>query len=336
MKIKKAISLFIIFLFLYFLVIETEVAVKSAKDALFLCVNAIIPTLFPFFVVSGLLQNLGFISLFGKLLAPVSRILFKTSGKGAVVFLLGVLCGYPTGAKVIADMCKNNALTKKEGARLLSFCNNSGPLFVIGAVGCVMMGSHHLGVILYVIHVLSAVLVGVLLRNRADWKAEKKVDEICTLTFSEAVTKSVENAVLSTLSVCGYVVVFSLLCAFFSNDYITPLLEVTTGVNNLVTSGMDSRALLIFTSGAISFGGICVLFQVMSATSGTGISLKQYIFGKIMQGVISMLITTVYVYLFNIQPVFAQRTYVNFTSYLPVVLFLLCALIPLVRLTKKC
>ena len=137
-------------------------SMEAAKSALVLCAQTVIPSLFPFFVISSFMVNTGFVSCAGKIAAPISRRLFKVSGSGAVVFVMGILCGYPTGAKMVSELYENKEISRNEAMRLLPFCNNSGPLFVIGAVGAGMLGSTRLGVTLYAVHVVfTAVLTGI-------------------------------------------------------------------------------------------------------------------------------------------------------------------------------
>ena len=320
---------------LVFLIKETGIVVNSVISALSLCVSAVIPTLFPFFVISGLLVNLGFVTVLGKIFSPVSRVLFKTSGKGAVVFIIGILCGYPTGAKVIADMHKEKSLDKRECERLLAFCNNSGPLFLIGAVGTAMLKNYALGVVLYVIHFLSAVLTGVLFRNFANKKPLDCRNEICICSISDAITKSIENAVKTILNVCGYVVFFAILCAMVKNVFVISLLEVTTGAKTLITQGLSKEITIILLSGIIGFGGICVMLQVQSAVNGTGISLKLYVLGKLIQALFSMIMAFLYVSLFEIEPVFAVLNALDSLSNIPVVIFVSGVFFSLFCLTKK-
>ncbi len=335
MRLKKILSFFVIALVLLFLIIKTDIATCTVIDALKLCVSAVIPTLFPFFVISGFLVNSGIVSAIGNILAPVSNFLFKTSGKGAVVFIIGIICGYPTGAKVIAEMYRNNNLDKKECERLLAFCNNSGPLFVIGAVGSAMLNNKSYGVILYIIHVASAILTGVFFRAFADKSDFVKRNDIVVSTIGGAVSKSIEQAVKSIFNVCGYVVFFALLSAMSKSIFITSFLEVTIGVKNIITLGLNTKAMLVLLSGILGFGGICVYFQVQSAVADTGLSTKMYLSGKALQSLIAMLISVIYINFFDTAIVFASFDKPLDTNYLWFAILLVCLLFTVSRLTKK-
>lgn len=335
MKIKRFFCFSGLILLLVYLILKTENATIASREGLILCGKTIVPTLFPFFVISGLMLNFGFVAVLGKVFSPISRFLFKTSGKGAVVFLIGILCGYPTGAKVIAQMCADNTISKSEGERLLAFCNNSGPLFVIGAVGNMMLNNHRLGVILYVLHVISAVLTGVFLRFFSKENAIKSQETFVAKTIGEAVSKSVESAVYATLSVCGYVVFFSVLCAVVRHPFLVSILEVTTGAKKLIELGLNTETTLILLSGMIGFGGICIALQVQSAVKEAGLSLKTYIFGKLVQSQIAMALTFLYLKLSRATFVFAPQSFVTEEHIYSVVIFFFGVMLMLGRLTRK-
>lgn len=342
MKQTKTPVFIVILLFTAGLLIKTETITKAVGEGLGLCVSAVIPALFPFFVVSGLMINTGMVSLFGKFLSPISSKLFKTSGKGAVVFVIGLLCGYPTGAKVVAELYREGSIQKEEATRLLAFCNNSGPLFVIGTVGAVMLGNTLVGVTLYVIHAISAVICGLILGLFSKKENTFQKEEIIAETLGEAIAKSVERAVVSILNVCGYVVFFacvtSLIKPYISDCFLLSLIEVTAGAKGIVASGLPSQSILVLLSGAIGFGGLCVLFQVQGAVASAGLSVKTYFFGKALQMLVSMVLMKAYLVLNRDVAVFGNLSKLRENFNAPYVLlfaFLMCGIFTIRRLTKK-
>ena len=339
MKIKKLLLFLLIGFVLFFLIIDTKNATFAAINSLILCARNVIPTLFPFFVISGLLVNTGIVAILAKILSPVSNILFKTSGNGAVVFLMGIICGYPTGAKVVSELYCEGSIEKNEGERLLAFCNNSGPLFVIGAVGEMMLGNHKTGVILYIIHVISAILTGVIFGLFSKREIINQKNEFKTYTLGEAMSKSIESAVKSILNVCGYVVFFGVLSSLTENLFINSLLEVTNGAKKLSESGLNTEIMLILISFVIGFGGICVLLQVQSAVSSAGLSVKLYTMGKIIQAILSAVITKIYLLTVKDIPVFSPNPIPQRVAfdmwYIVLFLFLISLILMMHRLTKK-
>ena len=114
------------------LLLLPEEGAQAARDALALCAQTVVPSLFPFFVLSALLTSGSASALFASLLSPLMRPLFSLSGAGASALALGLCGGYPVGARTAAALVENGSLPREEGERLLAFCNNAGPGFLLG------------------------------------------------------------------------------------------------------------------------------------------------------------------------------------------------------------
>ena len=132
----------------------------SVAEALALCARSVVPSLFPFLVASSALLALGFGELAAPWLAGLMEPLFRVPGAGSAALVLGLVGGYPIGAKTAADLYRENLVSREEAERLLAFCNNSNPVFLISVLGVGVFGSVRAGVWLWLIHVLSALLSG--------------------------------------------------------------------------------------------------------------------------------------------------------------------------------
>lgn len=150
--------------FVLCLLLFSKTAVSAAARGLRLWFDIVFPSLFPFFVASEILKSSGFSKTAGILLEPVMRPLFNVSGSGSLALLMGVAGGYPAGAKITCDLLKAENISKTEAERLLAFTNNSGPLFITGAVATGMYGSPDLGFFLLACHILACLTVGILFR----------------------------------------------------------------------------------------------------------------------------------------------------------------------------
>jgi sporulation integral membrane protein YlbJ len=214
--------------FVLLLVLFSETAVKSASNGLNLWFNVVFPSLFPFFVASEILNKTGFIKSIGILLEPIMRPVFNVPGCGSFAFAMGITSGYPVGAKLTASMRKEKLLSKTEAERLLSFTNNSGPLFVVGAVAVGMFKMPGLGLFLLTCHILASITVGVIFRF---YKAKKTVTKVMhneklikrfkkelsrniksqKLNPGEVLGDAVKNSVNVLLAVGGFIVLFSVI-----------------------------------------------------------------------------------------------------------------------------
>ncbi len=291
------------------MLLHSEDSIEAVKGSLIICYKTLIPSLFPFFVLSGLLINSGFVQILGSVLNRIIRPLFRVSGSGAIVFLIGIISGYPMGAKMVADLYKKKIISKTESKRLLPFCNNSGPLFVIAAVGTGMLGSTKSGIFLYCIHILSALLVGLIFRFYEDENKEllnvNYRGNNNDIPLGKIFTECVSNSVNSVLLICGFVALFSsfsqcikpLIEICVKNEYISllinGLLEVTMGANKVAKSGIELEQGLVLMSFLIGFGGLCVHLQVLGIISDTDLGIKTYLSGKLMHSIISAIITQI-------------------------------------------
>ena len=155
-----------------------DVGAQAARDALALCAQTVIPSLFPFFVLSSLLVSCGAADTLSHLLSPLMRPLFGLSGTGAAALGLGLCGGYPVGARTAAKLVESGALSREEGERLLAFCNNAGPGFLLGICGGAVFSSPRAGAALYLIHTASALFTGML---RSE---ERRVGKECRSRWS--------------------------------------------------------------------------------------------------------------------------------------------------------
>ncbi len=291
----------------------------AVREGLTLCGNVIIPSLFPFFILSSLVISLGFAGYLGRLMEPVMYALFHVPGSCAAALALGFIGGYPVGARTALTLYQSGSCTKDECERLLSFCNNSGPAFILGVVGAGVFADSRVGVLLCLIHALASVCVGLVFRSYR-WKkgrgGRRATLPITAQRFSAAFTGSVQGAVTSTLSICAFVLCFTViirLCflsgilpalarllgrAFaplgFSEEWaqrlLTGVLELSSGVSTLTGEGtLTGRASMA--AFLLGWAGVSVHCQVLSFLGESGLSTRTYIAGKLLHGVFSALLT---------------------------------------------
>lgn len=294
-----------------FLVINPTSAMTAVEDALRLCVRVVIPSLFPFFVCSRLLVGLGAGRVFSRLLSKGMRPLFGVPGSGALALVLGVFSGYPIGAATVVGLYEEGSCTKTEGERLLAFCNNAGPLFVMGSVGVGMLHNRNLGIMLYLIHLVSALLTGILFRNYG--RNEKPRAALPPGGKQKAnpaalVTAAVVDGVNSIFKVCGFVVFFSVLSSAlpWRSPFLYGILEMTGGVKALLDSGGSIGQMLPVVSFFLALSGASILLQTIGIVFPSGLSVKPYLFGKMVQAIIALLLTFVVCSVFPLsRPAFA-------------------------------
>lgn len=133
-SLKSMILPVIFVLFTIGLILFSNSNLIAAKNGLKLWANNVVPTLFPFFIATNLLSHTNVIYYISKAFNKIMKPLFNVPGESAYAFIIGLISGYPIGAKIVTDLRNSNLCSKDEGERMLCFTNNSGPLFIIGTV----------------------------------------------------------------------------------------------------------------------------------------------------------------------------------------------------------
>ena len=291
-------------------------AIEGAKEGLSLCFNVIVPSLFPFFVLSSLVVDLGLASYLGRALEGLMRPLFRVSGSCAAAVALGFIGGYPVGARTALQLYEQGLCSKTEAEHLLAFCNNSGPAFILGVVGAGIFGDSRVGLLLYLTHALASLLVGLLFRfygGGRDRRARgQRPKPIRTVTLPAAFTGAVARALQSTLGICAFVVFFAvvlrLLSAYgvlsalaqllslagFEGEWarrlVAGLLELSSGVASL-RGGAQLAGRVSMAAFMLGWAGLSVHCQVLSFLVDSGLSARVYLAGKMCHGLIAAALT---------------------------------------------
>ena len=311
-KVRDALAVLALMIATAALVAAPSEAIAGAKDGLALCFNVIVPSLFPFFVLSSLVVDLGLAAYLGRAMEGLMRPLFRVSGSCAAAVALGFIGGYPVGARTALQLYEQGLCSKPEAERILAFCNNSGPAFILGVVGAGIFGDSRVGLLLYLTHALASLMVGLLFRfyggRERKPAAVSRPKPIRTVTFPAAFTGAVSRALQSTLNICAFVVFFAvvlrLLSAFgvlsavasllslagleaeWARRLVAGLLELSSGVASLQGgTGLTGRVSLA--AFMLGWAGLSVHCQVLSFLMDSGLSARVYLAGKLCHGLIA-------------------------------------------------
>ncbi|MFR3079302.1 MAG: nucleoside recognition domain-containing protein [Intestinimonas butyriciproducens] len=311
------------------LMLYPQDSMSAAREGLMLCYNVIIPSLFPFFVLSALVVDLGLAGYIGRALEGFMRPLFNVPGACASAFVLGFVGGYPVGARTALSLYQKGMCTKTEAERLLSFCNNSGQAFILGVVGAGVFTSSRVGVLLYLAHAAASICVGLFFRfyRRGKKGREARVSpKFEAERFTTAFTGAVKNSFLSTLNICAFVVFFTVVIRLLFLSGALPALARLLGVllsplgftqewaERLLTGAIELSSGVWTLSGAggmagrmsmaafmLGWAGLSVHCQVLSFLGGSGLSVRTYIAGKFLHGGLAALFTALLVRLFPLK-----------------------------------
>ena len=275
------------------LILDPRTALQGTSEGIALCLQTVIPSLFPFLLLSYILTA-SLSATAPKFLKPLGKWL-GISTEAVPIYLIGLVGGYPAGAQAVSVQYSSGALSAAEARRMVVFCNNAGPAFFFG-IGAVVFGQASLALLLWVIQILSSLCCARCLGRQTD--REQTDFAPIAITRPEFMKKTVENMAM----ICAWVVIFRILLAFLQHWFLWMLpigvqvglcgvLEMTNGCCQLTDLPLLGQRLLFF-SAFSAFGGFCILLQTFCITANSHIPIKMYLPGKLLQLSFSILMAT--------------------------------------------
>ncbi|MCI9356103.1 MAG: sporulation protein [Lachnospiraceae bacterium] len=305
-KAKNILTLGIALLLVYMFA-HPQKALHASQQGLLLWFHTLLPTLLPFMILSNLVIRLGTAEKLLSPFAPLFRTLFGLSPAGTYVYLLGLLCGYPMGAKLTADLYKEKRIPKSEAMYLLTFSNNPSPAFLSSYVllQCLCMPQYTLASfgILYASNYITCLFFRRRYRT-APSQIDHKRKEISPLPpAGKLLDISIMNAFETITRLGGFIILFSVLSAAL-NQYLalgnaTPfflgIFEISTGLPAIAASPLSAQARYILSMGCTSLGGLCVLAQTNTVIRSFGLPLLPYVEGKLLNASLALLFSLLFI-----------------------------------------
>jgi len=289
------IHIVILIIIIGFCLLRFPAVVSSGiTNGLYLCSGVIIPSLFPFMVLSSFLVKSGFCTKFGFLFEPFTRLLFKLPGCAAGVIFMSLIGGFPVGAKMTYELVENHQITMAQARRMMLFCINAGPAFVINAVGFAMLGSSKVGVILFASLCITSILIGIVtsvMDTYEDLSPMFKTPlNAKDKSLAYAFTNSASDGAQAIFSVCVWVILFSCLGSLISlipineNTSISLkcILEVTSGCK--AAAGTFDIPVIAFILG---WSGLCVHCQILQYLQGVGVNIMHFFIARLASGTVA-------------------------------------------------
>ena len=291
---------------------------RAVREGLALCAGSVIPALFPFLAVSGLLTALDAGAAPGRGRMLLARVL-GCGPAGAGAFLLGLVGGYPVGARTVAQLYREKRISRPEACRLLLFCNNCGPetaeaaqarhaqnkrrqhvdgpqqspgpAFILGVAGLGCFGSLRAGGLLWAVHMLAALSIALVLPRRP-LPPGRDAAGVRPPAFAAAFVRSVRDAAGAMVQICGFVVFFLAALRLtarltgLSHPLLSGAVELTQGILALPATPTG----FVWAAALLGWGGLSVHGQSAAVLSGTDLPLGPYLAAKAAQAALSALL----------------------------------------------
>lgn len=325
--IRRYVTIFCFLFFLFLCFKNAQIAADGIKKGLVLCYEVLVPSLFPFLVLSELFISCGAGEVCGRLLHRPLSFLFGISGGGATALLTGWICGAPVGAVVAMRTYQRNEIDRQELGRLLLFCNMPSAGFLINTVGTQFFGNMEVGVVLFIASVLSCAITGFLLHClfRKQYTSRPLAALRAPSFTLTDLTGSVRRAFSTLLGVLGFIIFFASLAETLSTLLtqvsISPLakatiygiLEITSGIN-AATLLCDSETAFLLCAFFVGFSGLSIALQIFSVTEEASVPLIPYLFAKFAQGLFTAFLGMIYLRIRKPILLTSKHTFFDFSA----------------------
>lgn len=289
---------------------ESETILNAVSASFDIWIHNLFPSLFPFFVLSEILINYGFIELIGELCKPIFEKLFKINGSAAFVFFMSLISGFPSNAKYTRELYNQGKLTEHEATKILMFSHFSNPLFILGTVSFTFLQSKTFGICVLICHYSANIIIGLLIRNyhpsmktNSHFSFKKAILEMHNKRIHNdkrigaIITNSLMNSIHTLLLILGVVTTFSIITTIIDNNFhldlinktiLSGFLEMTQGLKyaSLLSVSLPIKA--IFIIAILSFGGLSVHTQIISIISDTKIRYFPFLLARLLHVIISI------------------------------------------------
>ncbi len=302
---KKIVTNIMVLIIVLMLILEilsnSSSVLLTVENGFKIWLHNVFPSLFPFFVLSDILINYGFVDIINKYFKKVMNKLFKISGNASFILVMSIISGFPSNSKYTKELLDKGLIDINEANKILMFSHFSNPLFILGTLAVIYLKNYKVGLLVLVIHYLSNVIIGFIFRNYNPITLDKKkksLKEIFDkknnfgLILSHAIVKSIDTLllILGTITIC--LVFTNIVTQVFNGNLkltflVNSLLEMTQGLNYVSMTSLTLKLKAVLSVMILSFGGISVHMQVMSILSDYDIKYLPYLLSRLLHALIS-------------------------------------------------
>lgn len=295
----------------FFILTEYKAVMEAVLFSFQIWKNNIFPSLFPFFLLSELLIQYGFVEFLGELLKPVMNRIFRISNQAAFIFVMSIISGFPSNAKYTKALLEEHKINEKEATKILTFTHFSNPLFILGTVSITFLGNREVGFLILFCHYITNLILGLLFRNyypspKTDCRVSiRKAITNMTLarqkkkvSFPLILTNALNHTIQTLLFILGVTTTFLIITTLinqhitlstFHQSILNGFFEMTQGLKYVSLLNIPLKIKGILTVMILSFGGLSVHMQLIGILSKSKIRYFPYFTARVLHATIASL-----------------------------------------------
>lgn len=325
-KIKNIIYAVTLITSIYFCLRYPKDIGQSIETSINKCMTIIIPSMFIFMCLTTLITNSGLHRLLGRPFRFISENIFHIPKEGFAIFILSMISGYPAGIKLVTDSFRNGDITAEQAKRMNCFCFSSGPAFISGTAAGMLYPNSNAGLIIFMSITAGNIITALILSINAP-KINKNPSRRLSSINTNCIIPSVKSASSAIIQMCIMIVAFGGFCCILKLTGIVQFISVFSGnilnknpneiynilmtfleISNIINLPTMDIALMPVVTGLLSFGGICVLMQIISL-SDNNFSIKVFIQTRIFSALIAGAACRILMRFLDVQTVYEVISY---------------------------
>ena len=296
----------------FFILTESKAVMEAVLFSFQIWKNNIFPSLFPFFLLSELLIQYGFVEFLGELLKPLMNQVFRISNHAAFIFVMSIISGFPSNAKYTKALLDEHKINEKEATKILTFTHFSNPLFILGTVSVTFLGNKEVGLLILFCHYITNLILGLLFRNyypspKTDCRIslknainnmtlERKKRE---LSFPTVFTNALNHTIQTLLFILGVTTTFLIITTLVNQhislsalhqSILNGFFEMTQGLKYISLLNIPLKMKGVLTVMILSFGGLSVHMQLIGILSKTKIKYFPYLTARVLHATIASIL----------------------------------------------
>lgn len=296
----KKLIMYLLVIIMFLILKNSSIIINTVIYSVNLFKASIFPSLFPFFIISELLINYGFIDYLSNIFKSLMLKIFKINPNCSFILFMSMISGFPSNSKYTKDLYLKGEINEMEASKILMYTHFSNPLFIMGAISITFLHDKKAGFIILLIHYLSNFIIGILSRNFIKTPiSDKIVKKNTTNNFSYILSKAIINSFNTLFLILGTIIIFQIITNLTSeilplNDYfkaiISGILEMSSGIYNISLLNIPLKNKCTLIGMILSFGGISVHMQIKSILSDTKIKYYPFFIARLIHSAITGLL----------------------------------------------
>lgn len=297
---KNYLYIIIILVFIFEILTNSNSIMGSVSTSFNIWKNSLFPALFPMFVFSSILIDLGIIEIIAKSKSNILKKLFNINSSSLFIFIMSMFSGFPSSAKYINELYNKKLLTKYEAEKIILFSHFANPMFIIGTISLSFLNNKNLCFIIIFSHYIVNFIIGLCIRSFHINDDSNIAISSKNINIGTSISKSILNAINTLLLILGTVTFFLIITTIIDVNFnlnlplktiIFSITEMTQGIRHISLLNISLKLKCTFITMILSFGGLSIHLQTFSIINDLKIKYSHYLLSRIVHCLLSGIIT---------------------------------------------